>query len=35
MLLRDEGIDHPLLTTLVQEIESSCARCLRQFNSPA
>lgn len=34
-LLRRGGIDHPVLTTLVQEIHASSERCLRQFAAPA
>ncbi|MGE8209600.1 MAG: type II toxin-antitoxin system HipA family toxin [Stenotrophomonas rhizophila] len=34
-LLQQEGIDHPVLETLVHEIERSCERCLRQFSISA
>lgn len=34
-LLQQEGIDHPVLETLVHEIERSCERCLRQFSTTA
>lgn len=33
LLLEDEGIEHPVLETLVQEIASSCQRCLSKFSS--
>lgn len=32
-LLQQQGIDHPVLETLVQEIKGSCERCLRQFDA--
>lgn len=33
--LQQDGIDHPVLETLVQEIKDSCERCLRQFSITA
>lgn len=33
--LEEEGIAHPILETLVQEIAASCARCLARFSSEA
>lgn len=31
--LLGEGIDHPVLASLVEEIHASCLRCLRQFDA--